>query len=142
MPRNSYEQIHNPVTGGANNAYGADTGVHLYRVQAKTAAYQILENELGTIFTNTAATASITITLPPVTNLPTGWWCAVYVTDNDGIVLASSGSSDNIVGKNDAGLDTITMSTNSLAIGNNVLVIFDGTKWLSISGVAGTYTLA
>ena len=142
MPRNTYEQTHSPVVGGANNAYGADMGVHLYRVSAKTAAYQILESELGTIFTNTAATASITITLPPVTNLPSGWWCGVYVTDNDGIVLASSGSSDNIVGKNDAALDTITMSTNSLAIGNNAIVIFDGTKWLSISGVAGTYTLA
>jgi len=142
MPRNSYEQTHNPVIGGANNAYGADSGVHLYRCVSKTAAYTILESELGTIFDNTGATASVTLTLPPVTNLPSGWWCGVYVADNDGIVLASNGSSDNIIGKNSDNLDTITMTTNSLAIGNNVIVIWNGTKWLSISGVAGTYTLA
>lgn len=143
MPRNSYETIHSPVTGGANNAYGNSVGVPLYRIQAKTAAYTILENELGTIFTNTAATASVTLTLPAITNLPAGWWCGVYVTDNDGIVLASNGSADNIVAKNDAAADSITMTTNSLAIGNSVMVVFDGTKWLSFQGASGgTYTVA
>lgn len=142
MPRNSYEQTHNPVINGANNAYGASSGVSLYRCVSKTAAYTILESELGTIFDNTGATASITITLPPVTNLPSGWWCGVYVADNDGIVLASNGSSDNIIAKNDAAADSITMTTNSLAIGNSVIVVWNGTKWLSFQGASGgTYTV-
>lgn len=143
MPRNSYEQIHSPVTMGANNAYGADTGVHLYRCVSKTASYTILESELGTIFDNTGATAAINLTLPPVTNLPSGWWCGVYVADNDGIALLSNGSSDNIIAKNDAAADSITMTTNSLAIGCSVVVIWNGTKWLSIQGAnGGTYTVA
>lgn len=143
MPRNAYEQIHSPVVGGSNNAYGTDSGVHLYRIQAKTASYTILENEIGTIFTNTGATAAINLTLPAITNLPTGWWCVVYVTDNDGIALLSNGSSDDIIAKNDAAADSITMTTNSLAIGCSVLVVFNGTKWMTFQGASGgTYTVA
>lgn len=144
MPFSQFEQTHNPVLGGGVSAYNAQSGVPLYaRVVAKTAAYTILASEFGTIFTNRGATASVTLTLPAVTSLPTGWWCMVYVVDNDGIAVASNGSSDNITAKNDATADSITMTTNSLAIGAGLLLIWDGTSWLTFqAGWGNTYTVA
>lgn len=142
MPFSSLEQVHSPVTRGPVNLYNADMGVHLERIVAKTAAYTVKENEFGTTFTNRGATASVAFTLPAVTSIPSGWWCRFYGVASAGFSIASNGSNDNIVAKNDATADSITCTTASLAIGNNILVIFDGTGWLAIEGVAGTYTVA
>ena len=142
MPYSAQEQVYNPILNGGNSAYNADTGVHLERIVAKTAAYTVKDNEFGTTFTNRGATASVAFTLPVVTSLPTGWWCRFFGLVNAGFSVLSNGSSDNIATKNDATADSITMTTNSLAIGCNVLVIWDGTSWLAISGISGTYTVA
>lgn len=144
MPLSQFEQTHNPVLNGGNSPYNAQSGVPLYaRVQAKTAAYTVLASEFGTVFTNRGCTAAVAFTLPAVTSLPTGWWAIFYSVDNDGISVASNGSSDNITAKNDATADSITMTTNSLAIGAGLLVIWDGTSWLTFqAGNGATYTVA
>lgn len=142
MPRSVNEQTYAPMTNGANNAYNADPVPTLERIQAKTAAYSVLENEFGTTFTTRGATASVTFTLPAVTNMVAGMWYRFFNVSAYGMVIASNGSSDNIVALNDAAADTITCTTTSRMIGANVLVIFDGTGWLAIEGAGATYTVA
>lgn len=144
MPFNSTQKQTNVPVNGGISPYGALSGVPLYAtVSAKTAAYTVKESEFGVIFTNRGCTAAVAFTLPPVTNLPVGWWCIFYSVDNDGMSVASNGSNDNIVAKNDAGADSITMTTNSLAIGAGLLVIWDGTGWLTFqAGNGATYTVA
>lgn len=114
----------------------------LRKISAQTAAYQVQVSDLGTLFTNRAATASVTFTLPVTGDIPTGWWCEFRVVDADGIVVASYGSSDNIIAPNDTGADSITISTTSLTIGAALHVVWDGTSWLTNRGGFGTYTVA
>ena len=144
MPISSSDITHNAPVRGSVGAYGELLGVPLYKtVAAKTSNYTMVPADCGKIFTNRAATAAITFTLPPVTSLATGWWVIVYSVDNDGIVVASNGSSDNITGKNDATADSCTMTTNSLAIGAGLMLIWDGTSWLTFqAGNGATYTYA
>lgn len=99
-------------------------------VEAKTAAYQMDERDLGKIFTNRGAGGSVTLTLPVVTSLPSGWWVEFFQVADQNLVIASQGSSDNIVGHNDAGLDTITSSTAGDLIGTGGRLVWDGTGWL------------
>ena len=114
----------------------------LRKISAKTASYQVLASDFGTTFTNRGTTAAVTFTLPAVADIPAGWWCEFFVVGAGGIVIASSGSADNIVGLNDATADSITISTASLIIGASVRVIWDGTGWLTVRGSGGTYTVA
>jgi hypothetical protein len=114
----------------------------LRKISAKVAAYAVKPEDFGTTFTNRGATASFTFTLPTVADLPAGWWCEFYGISASGFVVASAGSSDNIVALNDAGADTLTMTTTSLIIGAYVRMIWDGTSWLSIRGAGNTYTAA
>ena len=121
---------------GGNQIFGT-------QLKAKTAAYTVLASESGVLFTNEGATASVTFTLPAVTNLPIGATFSFYGMSAYGMVVASNGSSDNIVAKNDVAADTITCTTTSLMIGAAVRVIWSGTKWLSYSESVGpTYTVA
>lgn len=119
-------------------------GVHAYDTApiAKTTAYSVLSTDHGRFFTNRGATASVTFTLPAVTTLPAGFTVSFFAVSNYGLVVASNGSSDNIVGLNDAGADTITCTTTSRMIGANVKVVFDGVGWLAIEGAGATYTVA
>lgn len=113
------------------------------KIVAKTAAYTITAEESGTLFTNRGATAAITFTLPAVTGLPIGTRFEFYGVTNAGYTVASNGSSDNITTKNDLSADSITMTTDSLAISGSVEVIWDGTRWLARQASVGpTYTVA
>ena len=114
----------------------------LQKISAKVTTYQVKGEDFDTLFTNRGSTASFTYTLPPTGDLPTGWSCAFYGVSAYGFVIASSGSSDNIVALNDAAADTLTMTTTSLIIGSYVKVIWDGTGWLSIRGAGNTYAVA
>jgi len=98
--------------------------------------------DIGTLFTNRGSTASFTFTLPVVADLTAGWWCEFYGVSATGFVIASNGSADNIVALNDAGADTITMTTTSRIIGANVRVVWDGTSWLTFEGAGPTYVVA
>ena len=112
------------------------------KIAAKVASYQIVPGDIGTKFTNRGATASITFTLPTVADLTAGWWCEFFGVSATGFVIASAGSSDNIVALNDAGADTITMTTTSRIIGACVKVTWDGTGWLAEEGAGATYVVA
>lgn len=114
----------------------------LNKISAKVAAYQVTGADFGTTFTTRGATAAVTFTLPPLAEIGAGWWCEFYNISATGFVIASHGSSDNIVALNDAGADSITVSTTSLIIGAYVRVIYDGTSWLSIRGAGNTYAVA
>lgn len=113
------------------------------KIEAKVAAYTVTAAEDGTLFTNEGATASVAFTLPAVTGLPIGTRYEFYGMTNYGFSVASNGSLDNIVSKNDVAADSITMTTNSLAISAHVKVIWSGSKWMAIQGSVGpTYTVA
>jgi hypothetical protein len=105
-------------------------------------AYQVKGEDFGKMFTNRGLTASITFTLPPVADVQRGWYVDFYGVSAYGFVVASSGSADNIVALNDAGADSITVTTTSLIIGGYVRFIFDGTGWLTIRGAGNTYAVA
>jgi len=109
---------------------------------AKTADYTVLATDCGRLFTTRGASAAVTFTLPAVTNLPAGFYVDFFNVAATGMVIASNGSSDNIVALNDAGADTITCTTTSRMIGAYVKVIFDGTGWLAIEGAGATYAVA
>lgn len=105
---------------------------NLYRqISAKTAAYQIVPEDIGKIFTNTGATAAVTLTLPVVADLTAGWWCRFYLTADQSLTIASQGSSDNIAAFNDAAADSIAFSTSGEKIGAGGELVWDGTQWLA-----------
>lgn len=133
MPFSTLVQQHQPVKGGAvTSTGGSSAGPNLESIAAKTAAYSVLLSDWGKTFTTRGATAAVTFTLPAVTSAVAGIWYRFYNVSAYGMVIASNGSSDNIVGKNDAAADSLTFTTTSLMIGACVKVIWDGTGWLSL----------
>ena len=141
MPRSNLEQTYSkPINGsgmGVDGRYGLGMTNFLQRIvnngtlaSGGTPTYSVPLNACGTLFTTRGATAAATFTLPAVTTLPTGWWCDFFNVSAYGMVIASNGSSDNIVGLNDAALDTVTCTTTGEMIGTHVRVVFDGTVWL------------
>lgn len=112
------------------------------KISAKTASYQVKETDLGTYFTTRGASGAITFTLPKTDDLEAGWWAHFHNVVDQNMVVASYGSSDDIVAVADAAADTITFSTTSQKIGANVRVVWDGTGWLSIFGSSATATIA
>jgi hypothetical protein len=102
----------------------------VHPVTAKTASYSILEDDIGTTFTNRGDTDAITFTLPVVTNLPVGWWCCVNAVDAFDVAVISEGSSDNIVVLADKTADSVKWSTSGEIIGAGAKFLWDGTGWL------------
>jgi len=141
MPFSTYQQTHSPqLNGSVLDLGGIDTPV-TENIAAKTASYSVLPSDWGKTFTTRGATAAITFTLPAVTSLTAGVWFRFFGVSAYGFTVASNGSSDNIITKNDAGADSITCTTTSLMIGACVRVIFDGTSWLALNESSGpTYT--
>jgi len=109
-------------------------------ISAKTASYSVRPEDIGKIFTNRGAGGAVTFTLPTVSTIAAGWWCEFFVVADQNVVIASQGSSDNIVTFNDAGADSITISTAGEIIGASVRVIWDGTSWLAQLMVHETQT--
>ena len=112
----------------------------LQPISAKTAAYQVVVGDLGTLFTTRGNGGSLTFTLPAVADVPTGWWCEFYNAAGQTMVVASSGSLDNVTTFNDLTADSITFSTSSELIGAAVKVVWDGTGWLSFLHTEETQT--
>lgn len=115
-----------------------------YKISAKTASYTLTPQDLGTLFTNRGASGAVTLTTPATTNLETGFWFAVFAVADQNVVIASNGSADNIVTVNDAGADSITISTSSEIIGMGYTLVWDGTGWLAFTmgGEAQSVTIA
>lgn len=114
---------------------------NMYRAfSAKTAAYQIVVDDIGKVFTNRGASGAVTLTLPVTSTIPTGWWCEVFVVADQDVTVASSGSADDIVTFNDAGADSVAFSTSSEKIGAGAMLMWDGTSWLCKLNVNETQT--
>jgi hypothetical protein len=113
-----------------------------YRIKTKTAAYQVQESDLGVIFNTVGAGGSVTFTLPVTTSLEDGWHCKFFQGADQNMVIASYGSSDNIIVKNDLGADTITFSTATELIGNGVEMVWDATNslWMAFLMTEETVT--
>ena len=101
------------------------------RTILKTATGDIAATENGATFV-VVGSGAVTLTLPA---LATGLSFKFYNGADQNLIIASNGSSDNIVGLGDLGGDTITFSTSSEKIGAQVDIYSDyvnGTlKWLS-----------
>lgn len=104
-----------------------------YLVETKVAAYQVSEKDLGKIFNTIGAVASVTFTLPPTTTLEHGFHVKFFQGADQNMVIASYGSSDDIITKNDLAADSITFSTATELIGNGVEMVWDATnsKWMA-----------
>lgn len=110
---------------------------NIYRdISEKAASYQIIPGDIGKIFTNRGASGSITLTLPPVADLSTGWWCRFSVVVDQTVVIASSGSADNINAFNDIAADSIAFQTSGEKVGGGGELVWDGTKWLVFLNLA------
>ena len=109
------------------------------RVVAKTAAYTVLANDSGTIFTNQGATASVTFTLPAAANSD-GLVYYFYNCEDQNLVVAS-GTADLMTGLNDITADSVALSTTSLKVGGGFFVFGDGTNWHVMPMVYDTQTV-
>lgn len=92
-------------------------------VEAKTAAYTVVPSDIGKLFTNRGAVASVTFTLPVSSADLSGWWCEFATVAAQAIVIASN-PLDTLIVDNDATADT---ATSTGTIGNHFKVICDGT---------------
>jgi hypothetical protein len=111
------------------------------KIEAKTASYQVVAADIGKILTTYGASGAVTFTLPVTTSILTGWHCRFFQAADQNMIIASYGSSDDIVTKNDLAADTITFSTATELIGNGVEVVWDGTKWLAFLMTEETVTV-
>ena len=149
-PRISYQSESpsmNGMSAPRDPRYNAGASRFFFNVVTKVADYTVLESDFGTIFNNAGATANVTFTLPAVTNLPEGWWCAVFAaTLAYNVAVASNGSSDNIITVNDIAADSVTLGTSNEKAGGGFMLVYDATntKWMcfTITGETQTVTIA
>ena len=142
------------------NENSALTGTYVKKVKKITENYSVLESDSGTLFLcNPTATAALT--MPTVADLPPGWNCEVWVTeDTDGsdggmdqILNIDFGSGTDIVGHiasvADAAGDTAVNNddfinfTAAASPGDNVQIFTDGNRWYvrGIAAALGSDTL-
>ena len=128
------------------------TGTYVKKLKKITENYTILEKDSGTIFL-VHPTATTELDLPTVADLPPGWNCEVWITeDTDGsdggmgqIVNIDFGSGVDVVGHiasvADAAGDTAVNAddfvnfTAAASPGDNVSIFTDGNRWY-VKGIA------
>jgi hypothetical protein len=119
-------------------------------VSAKTAAYTLIPQDSGTVFTNRGATGSVTFTLPDPT-VNEGMHAYIYIIADFAIVVAGAVADTMVIPTDDAGTgdgdlaaDSFTLATSNEMTGNGMHCICDGTGWLVMvnfaDGVAFTIT--
>lgn len=94
------------------------------RIVAKTAAYTVLPEESGTIFTTTGATTAITFTLPAIADGP--WYFEFYAGADVNLVVAAE-TADTAVSFNNLTADSVSVATASEIIGGGIKAFCDGT---------------
>lgn len=99
-------------------------------IEAKTAAYKILPEDVGVLFTNRGASGAVTLTLPDTSDIETGWYCDVFVVADQTVTVAAA-TADTMVVFNDAAADSIAFSTSNEKIGGGARFVWDGTGWLT-----------
>ncbi len=120
------------------------------RISAHTASYTLIPQDSGTIFTNRAATGTVTFTLPaPASN--EGMHATFYVIADFAIVIASATTDTMVIPTDDAGTgdgdlaaDSFTFATSNEITGASCHCVCDGTSWLvamqTATGVAFAIT--
>lgn len=125
--------------------YPGPVGVPFGKVITKAADYTVVAADNGALFITAGASGAVTFTLPTIA---AGLRFQFYNVVDQNMAVASAGSSDNIVGMNDLGADSITFSTSSQKIGAclEVQAVYVGAdlKWLAknLSAGANTATVA
>ena len=135
------------------NSSSGKTAGYQKKIKHLTASYTVLEEDSGTTFL-VNPTATTEIDLPTVTDLPSGWNCEVWITeDTDGsdggmnqIVNIDFNSGADIVGHMvgvaDAAGDTAVNNddyinfTAAASPGDNVEIWTDGARWYVKATVA------
>lgn len=125
--------IYMGMTPGLNDQGQIENLAARLKVVAKTAAYTVKDYESGTVFTNTGASGSVTFTLPTIATALAGVFYWFFTVAGQNIVVASD-PTDKLVVDNNATADTLTSSTSGHVIGAGLLVICDGTQWLTFQG--------
>jgi hypothetical protein len=112
------------------------------KMEAKTAAYQVVKEDSGTIFHTTGATAAVTFTLPPISDGP--FWFLFVCGADIGMTVAAK-VADTAVTFNDLAADSVAFSTASEMIGAQIEVFCDGTTLFVLPRLASeaqTVTIA
>lgn len=97
----------------------------------------------GAFITNTGAQGSVTLTLPTATAAMAGWWCQVFVTTAQNVIVATQ-TTDTLMVDGDATADSIAWQTGSHQIGNGAMFVCLGTAGYAcvLNPAATTTTLA
>jgi len=106
-------------------------------VTAKTASYQVLAAETGTVFTNTGDTDAITFTLPVVTSTGCEYWFYCVAAFDFAVTAAA----DKMVTFNCNLATSVKLGTGSEQIGNGFYAVSDGLKWLVFPMAEETATI-
>lgn len=111
------------------------------REVAKTANYTVVATDVGTLFTNAAASGSVTFTLPAI---KPGIGPFKFKGVVDQTLAIASAEGDNIVLVNDAAADSATFSTSSMKIGAGMVIYANtaGTLWYAELATAGVTTVS
>lgn len=99
----------------------------------KTAAYTVKDYESGSVFTITGATGGVTFTLPTIASALKGVYYYFVTTAAQTITVASD-PTDKMVVDNNATADSLASSTAGHIIGASLLVVCDGSVWLTMEG--------
>jgi hypothetical protein len=103
----------------------------LRTIEAKTAAYQIVESDFAKILTTRGATATLTFTLPNTAYLNVGWWVEIYqCADWEMVIVPYDTAVANMITKNNLAAVSITLTEAGEHIGNAFRCIWNGTCWM------------
>lgn len=100
----------------------------------KTADYQLVEADSGTLFTNQGASGAVVFTLPAT--IKKGFRARFYVEADQSVTVA--GAADTVVGYNDPVATSVGFATSAEKVGGMIEVIAnaDQTKYLTILHLA------
>jgi hypothetical protein len=93
-----------------------------------TASLTLGPNDIGKTVSNYGATGSVTITLPTASTVtPGGDVIVLGAADQD--LLVNCATNDTIIGKGDADLDSVALSTSSEKLGGGFMFTCLGAVW-------------
>jgi hypothetical protein len=102
-------------------------------IEAKTAAYTVLPEDIGKIFTNRGASGSVTYTLPQLNRIQSGWNARFFVAAGQTIIVAAP--ANKLTTFNNATATSISFAQAGELIGNYVEIVYDGTTYLCLMGL-------
>lgn len=126
MAIHSADQIIKRVSFESGALLNLTNAKQLLRVQAKTAAYTLLESDSGTFFTTYGASGSVTFTLPANPTAGLHYW---FLNGTTSDLVVAAATADTLYAYADAAADSVA----STDIAVLMLAIADGNKWYVVS---------